>query len=291
MKGHYFKYLTAGTEDNRWGLYLKVAGYASNPPGVRYPMHRHPSEYHFSWDRGRVLNEYQISYITRGSGVFETRQAKKDIEAGMVFMVFPGQWHRYKPDPSTGWDEYYLGFEGDIASRICDQSFYKDNNCVRSIGHNMQVLHNIQDIITLVQHEQPGHQQLISGCLMKILSEIYAAAKNSDFKGKKIEEVIRNIRFEIREHFDKRIPFDALAAKHNLGYSYFRRLFKTYTGLAPAQYHMQVRLQKSRELLRSTDLTIKEIAYAVGFESPFHFSKMFRKKTGVSPLQFREQGR
>lgn len=288
MKGHYFKYLTAGPEDSRWGLYLKVAGYASNPPGAPYPMQRHPSEYHFDWNTGRVLNEYQILYITGGTGVFETRQLRREIVPGMVFMVFPGQWHRYRPHHATGWDEYFLGFHGHIVSEVCERPFFRQANCARNIGHNIDILTDIQEIISLAQHEKPGHQQLISGRVIKILAEIYAADKGREFSGKNIEKVIRQIRFAIREHYDRRIDFERLAREHNLGYSYFRRMFKRYTGLAPAQYHMQVRLQKSRDLLRSTDLSVKEIAYAVGFESPFHFSKMFRKKSGMSPKDFKD---
>ncbi len=177
MKGHYFKYLTAGEEDRQWGLYLKVAGYTSNPPGVQYPMYQHPLEYHFSWENGRVLNEFQVSYITRGKGIFETSEKKESIDQGTIFIVFPGQWHRYRPDKDVGWDEYYIGFKGGIASKICQQPFFRNSSGIHIVGHNLDILKGFQEIIAYVQHENPGHQQLISGSIVKLLGEIYTAAK------------------------------------------------------------------------------------------------------------------
>ncbi len=93
----------------------------------------------------------------------------------------------------------------------------------------------------------------------------------------------------MRENLDQPINCEELAQKYQLGYSNFRRMFKKYTGVPPAQYHLQQRLQKARDLMRGTDMSIKEIAFSLGFESQFHFSKIFRSKSGVPPSKFRNQ--
>ena len=77
----------------------------------------------------------------------------------------------------------------------------------------------------------------------------------------------------------------------NVSYSNFRKLFKEFTGVSPALYQQDLRLQRAKELLTTTDLSIKQIAYQLRFESPDYFSSKFKIKTGMKPSDFREQTR
>ena len=68
-----------------------------------HPDGNHPSRYPFSWDLGRKLDEYQLVYIASGAGVFEAeRVGTVRVIPGTVFLLFPGVWHRYKPDLASG---------------------------------------------------------------------------------------------------------------------------------------------------------------------------------------------
>ena len=67
----FFRYLPVSEQDKQWDFYVTGTGYSNVPPGSRYPCSVHPDLYQFAWDRGRVLPEYQVLYITRGEGVFE----------------------------------------------------------------------------------------------------------------------------------------------------------------------------------------------------------------------------
>ena len=290
MRNDYVKYLTASNPDKEWGIYLKVVGFTENPPNAPYPLIQHPSGYHFTWQKGRTLDEFQISYITKGKGVLETLGKTHQIKAGMGFMIFPGQWHRYKPDSSTGWNEYYIGFQGAYASNFCNEPVFKSNERVFDIGHNMTMLSSFDDILVKVKSEHPGYQQQAAGRVVSILAEILATVKNQGFSGKDIEKLIKAAQFEIREKLSQPIKFDSFAEKYHVSYSYFRKMFKIYTGLSPAQYHLQLRLQHGRDLICSTDQSVKEIAFNLGFESQFHFSKIFKKKFGVAPTHFKERG-
>lgn len=283
MNELYFKYLAANTTDIDWGIFLNVAGFSQNPPNTPYPLAQHPSGYHFSWEKGRILDEYQISYITKGKGILETKEQSYSILSGTIFIIQPGQWHRYKPDPNTGWDEYYIGFNGSYATQIFKHPFFKNSGNSFRIGHNITVLNGFNDIIEKVKGEHPGYQQQTAGRIMNILGEIIAVVKNHEFEGKAIKKLIQEAQFEIRERLDQSLNLEVFAQKYQMSYSYFRRLFKTYTGLAPAQYHLQLRLQRARDLICSTDKSIKEIAFGLGFESQFHFSKIYKKKFGFPP--------
>ena len=93
----YFKYLTTSEEDINWGLYLKVAGYARIKADTHYPTKEHPSEYYFEWKNGRVLHEFQLNYITEGTGIFENSAGKFQVKPGSLLVIFPDEWHRYRP--------------------------------------------------------------------------------------------------------------------------------------------------------------------------------------------------
>jgi AraC-like DNA-binding protein len=80
---------------------------------------------------------------------------------------------------------------------------------------------------------------------------------------------------------------EELAASLNVGYSWFRRAFRDYTGLPPAQYHLQLRLHRACELLRATRLPIAAISDELGFETAEYFSRIFKVKHGCSPRAYR----
>ena len=87
------------------------------------------------------------------------------------------------------------------------------------------------------------------------------------------------------EQIDQPVHMEELAAGLNVGYSWFRRMFRHYTGLSPAQYHLQMRIQHGCELLGTTTLPIATIGQRSGFASAYYFSRIFREKMSVSPSE------
>ena len=93
---------------------------------------------------------------------------------------------------------------------------------------------------------------------------------------------------QMMEQSDEELmSMDQLAATLRVSPAQFRRLFKQHTGMSPYQYYLQVRINRAKEMLHGTTLQIKQFASALKFERPYHFSKAFKLKTGVSPTQWR----
>ena len=92
----------------------------------------------------------------------------------------------------------------------------------------------------------------------------------------------------MRENLTNKIIFEDLAKELGVGYSWFRRMFKQYEGISPAQYLIQLRIIKIRELLTTSNLSISEIAYQIGLESKSQLSTFFKKYEGISPSEFRK---
>ncbi len=116
---HFYRYLPISDETRQQSLYVIAGGFTLIPPHTSYPPQPHPADHQFRWDQGRTLPEYQLIYITRGGGVAEfATGGVRSIQAGDFFMLFPGEWHRYHPDDGTGWDEYWVAFQGARAAQI-----------------------------------------------------------------------------------------------------------------------------------------------------------------------------
>jgi AraC-like DNA-binding protein len=285
----FVKYIHAGPLDKEWGLYLTVAGFAQIPPSIIYPPNVHPSGYFFTWEKGRILQEYQINYITEGSGTFETTEGKFQVVPGSILILRPGVWHRYKPDPSTGWNEHYIGFNGEFCRNLFNEGFFQQNKPVVYVGFQESLLQIFLEIIQLVKDEKTGHQQVCAANSILALSKILSVVRNQEFAGKNIERTIRKACMYFRENLNTNVNIEQLAKELNVGYSYFRQMFRKYTGISPTQYHLSLRIQKAKDLLVSTDQSFKEIAIDLGFESYFYFSRIFKDKTGKSPMEFRKE--
>ncbi|HKL32124.1 MAG TPA: helix-turn-helix domain-containing protein [Tangfeifania sp.] len=285
---NFIKYLTSSREDENWGIFLTSAGSLKIPPQTEYPSQKHPGGYFFTWENGRVLQEYQVNYITEGGGILENTHGIFELKKGDVMITFPGEWHRYKPQKLTGWTENYIGFNGPAVSFFLAHNLFDPKSPVIQTGNHEEILDGFLRIFELVKAEPPGFQQIASGMVIKLLGYLVAYHKQKEFSGKEIAGIIEKARFEMRNDVDKQFDLEQFAANNNIGYSYFRRMFKNFTGISPRQYFLQLKILRARELLLTTDKSIKEISYQLGFDSIYYFSRFFKQKTGMSPSELRK---
>jgi AraC-like DNA-binding protein len=280
---NFFKYLVHNNENEDWGFYLQVAGLARIKPGQQYPPKGHPMGYSFNWSKGRVLNEYQINYITEGEGIIETIDGSFQVKTGSIIFLRPGIWHRYKPKDKTGWCENYIGFNGTYAQYLFHQYFFPSDLPVIQIGYDEKIIEAFLQSIEYIKSEKPGYHQMCSGLVIYILGRILSIRKNLDFTNKKLENTIQKACIIIRNNLSKNPYFEQIASELNIGYSLFRKQFKNYMGMSPAQYHLYLRIQQAKYLLSNREIPIKDVSMELGFCSIYHFSKLFKEKTGYTP--------
>lgn len=287
---NYYKYLPTSLEDEKWGMHVLNTGCNKINKDAVYPAPEHPAHHYFNWAKGRVMDEYQIIYITKGEGVFESRNCgEQTIEQGTILFLFPGEWHRFKPNVATGWDEFWVGFKGDIIENIERQQFITKDNAVIEIGLHESLIRLFISIIEKTKTELTGYQPLVSGMVMNLLGEIHSLTKQQRFGKEDItESIINQARIIFRTNIDQNISMEKVAQQLNVSYAWFRKAFKSYTGIAPNQYLLQLKIEKAKMLLVDPTKTIKEIAFELNFESAFYFSKLFKEKIGVPPEQYRK---
>jgi AraC-like DNA-binding protein len=95
----------------------------------------------------------------------------------------------------------------------------------------------------------------------------------------------------ILENYEKNLNLNDLAKVAHISESHLRLLFQENLSLSPMNYLRQVRLDKAKEFLFLTSYTIQEISNLVGFEDTSYFSRVFRKETGMTPIEYRKQGK
>ncbi|HWQ30346.1 MAG TPA: helix-turn-helix domain-containing protein, partial [Negativicutes bacterium] len=110
----------------------------------------------------------------------------------------------------------------------------------------------------------------------------------SNAREKEINSLSRKVKKYLAENFHRDISMDDAAKETNLSYHYFSKFFKDSMGKSFVEYLTELRVDKSRELLRDTNDSIKEICYKIGYSDPNYYCKIFKKVTGMTPTEFRE---
>ena len=150
------KYLTYNPVDEKWGITVTTIGYQFIPPQGHYPLAHHPTSYSFNPRDGRVLNEYQLVYITKGSGTFAYEGHEITVQAGTMLFLFPGVRHHYCPDPRTGWDEYWVGFKGEYIDAWVRKGFFQVDEPVAHIGLSATIVGLYEEILKFASEEKTG---------------------------------------------------------------------------------------------------------------------------------------
>ena len=279
-------YLLVSQQDMEWGTTVSTVGHQHISPHSPYPSTNHPSLYLFSTSQGRILNEYQIIYIIGGQGMFQSSHCRPvKVRSGQMILLFPGEWHTYSPDTETGWHEHWIGFNGSAMDHLVEKGFFVPSNPIYDIGFNEQIVQLYHQAASIAQEERPGFQQQLAGIVQMLLGFTFAQTRQGH--GENHEEQLAVAKQYVLKHFHEDITPEDMAAKAGMSLSQFRHHFKAYTGFSPHSYIMHVRLNKSKELLVNTDMSSKEIAYTVGFNTPYYFSIHFKRVVGISPMDYR----
>jgi len=291
FKTAFKKYLPASDLDLQWGLIINDLGLNRISKNSDYPTKGHPGTHMFSWETGRILNEYHFVLITNGEGIFESKSAgQKNIYAGSGFLLFPGEWHRYKPLKETGWTEIWVGFSGPIADIVINTTFFSKNQPIIQKCANMLVLNLLKSLFQLVDEEPFGYQRTASGVCLQLLAEICNVQKGSEVNIQ-ANSLISKAKYLMHKKIDEGIDFHSFCDNHGISYSKFRSDFKKQTGFAPLQYFLLVKIEKAKSLLNNTDLSAKQVAFKLGFKSDHYFGRIFKLRTGFTPQVFRSRNR
>lgn len=281
---HYF-YPPVGRLERQWDLYVEGTGYGTWPSELDPVWH--PRPYYYRWTTGRVLNGLSLVYVTAGRGELELEEAgRHEITAGSVFVTFPGIWHRYRALPGKHWSYHWVHFNGGYAKHLLQAGLLAHRHPVLQTGIRNTLLEPFQRLVQLAGIQPPGYRQSLAAGAMEITGIALALASNPA-ESRSARPLVVHAQRILQERVEEVLDLRELAGSLGVSYDYFRELFKRETGIAPYQYHLARRLERAQTLLAGTAMTVKEIAFALHFHDAYHFSKLFKAKTGHCPTEWR----
>lgn len=286
---NFYKYIQVNQEYAFEDLVVHNAGHTHIEPDAVYPPGRHPDHYQFSYSQGRIIDEYQLIYITDGRGVLQTKSGGKfEIKAGDGFLIFPGEWHRYKPDAKTGWTENWVGFKGTNSFLLSSENLLSRKTPKFSIGLDDRLIRQFSNMFEMVKSDFVGAEYVLTGSVIFLIGHILTHLKRQELKiSGRTDEIIMTAKSLLESRFTTKVALEDVARQLNISYVWFRTYFKKHTGFSPYDYLLNIRINHARLLLKNSSRSVKEISQSSGFESHQQFSKTFKKKTGLSPVEFR----
>ncbi|MBI9016635.1 MAG: helix-turn-helix domain-containing protein [Phycisphaerae bacterium] len=300
-EGNQYHYLPINDKCIDWDLYLTGIGTASIEANSSYPPQGHPGIYDFNWNKGRVLPEYQILYISEGSGSFESSATGViEVYAGSIMILFPEVWHRYKPDIGTGWKENWISINGEYLYRLANRKLICPENAVLHLENSEQVLDAYRKIWKKLLDQQMQNSFLLSAYAMEILAlaidsaEPIGSKETYTNKAANREEVVKDqllaeaIHY-IWSHSHRNTSIDDIVKNLSVTRRTLERKFNQILGYSIGQEITYCRIERAKHLLRHTSLPISHIALAVGFSGSDRLSKVFRKIVGITPGQYRKR--
>lgn len=161
------------------------------------------------------------------------------------------------------------------------------------VSEHQPALAAIHQIDAIHRQQSPGFELQELSCLFNLWQTLYAIVEEHIGEvGSTDNQVLiqRQMLEFIRTHYQERITLDEIASAGGVCRTKCCRIFRQYLGRTPNDYLNSFRLEKGMELLKSTDMTITEIAADCGFNSASYFTEMFTKQKGCSPKSYRNAG-
>ena len=235
----------------------------------------------------RTHKRYFLVYIINGACVYRApdgsmaRLTEGDI---LLYRPFERQWLKADPsDPVTFLGASFSGHILETLMRTCrlNKMMYRHH------GINQDLIRLFENLISAITLNH--NNACLVGLLMQLIGEIERNVccgqknlpKESDSKNLiKVENYLRS-------NYNKKLTVNEIALIAGYSVSRFQYLFKKQFGVSAMDYLINVRLQMAKDMLRYDLLPVYEIAYSVGFNDPYYFSKMFKKRAGVSPREYR----
>jgi AraC family transcriptional regulator of arabinose operon len=238
--------------------------------------------------KGRA--DYQLIYVSKGCGFFNINGINKEIGAGNIIIYKPFEPQIYKYSPNNS-EFFWIHFTGTMIKELlmkCDLW----NNQIYYIGKFDTIREITNKIITEIQLKKYKYESLCGAYLHEL---IIAIARHIELlkNGNNYEKHnnISNTIKAMHNNYSNNINIDEYAKQCYISKYHYIRLFKEQTGMSPYAYVINIRMEKAKEYLKLTNLSISEIAEIVGYNNPFNFSNIFKKYTGQSPSSYRKDAK
>lgn len=240
--------------------------------------------------RGRV--DYQLLYIASGAGHFHFDGAGNDtvVPAGNMVLYRPKEYQHYEYYGKDQTEVYWIHFTGNNVKNLLRKYGITDAMRVFYVGASPEYQQLFTRMISELQQCKNGYEEMLELLFRQLL--IVTQRRLSQKRNTVNEYLEHEMSYAaqyFQKHYNREIRIDEYAASRGMSVSWFIRSFRQYTGKAPMQYLVSLRMTNAQMLLETTDYSVTEIASMVGYDNPLYFSRLFHRQKGFSPTGYRKQ--
>jgi len=251
------------------------------------------SKYDSDWHSTLHTHPFtELFYVVDGKGEFNIQGQRFPVKPNDFVIINPQVEHTELSSPDEPLEYIVLGINGLSFSNLTP---------VSEGGHPFSFF-NLRDeqkdilryLNAMVQEatSQSMSYELVCHNLLEILLIKILRHQHFDLEVGKQSKATKDISFikhYLETYYHESIQLEDLASMTHLSRFYISHSFKKEIGMSPMEYLIAIRIKESKILLRTTNYSISQVADIVGFTTPTYFSKQFRKSTGISPTDYREQ--
>lgn len=230
--------------------------------------------------RGSPRPGYRFHFVVSGAGVFNNTQIKK----GDFFVTSPYLPDCYYPDPEDPWEYFWFILDGIGAKDFLNNSGI---NTVSGKIRNLDKVTGLYRDFFRTDFQAAATQLYGWGCFCLMLS--YISSENVTKSKSIVEQRVQNACRYIEHYYYKSITVKDIADAVQVDERYLYNIFRQKTGMSPKQYLSKIRYRTACFFLETSQLSVGEIASAVGFENLHYFSSFFKSISGVSPTAYKKQ--
>ncbi|MBE5752056.1 MAG: AraC family transcriptional regulator [Clostridiales bacterium] len=245
-------------------------------------------------------NYYEIYIQTAGTRTYFSENSYYTINENTLIVTRPNVLHQFEGGP---FERYLIGVAADIFSQQ-QLNFLNRLNDKIAVSINEKYIKEIKDTLNeLIKIEQSIIQDksmIISlklGFLLHLLfvaqtGEIAPMVRlDTEDLGYTVAPTIAKIIKYLQDNYQKKISLDDLSEIYQLSKTWICKSFLKATNMTIIEYKLMLQINKAKNLMRTSDLSVEKISKKLGFSTSRYFSKVFKNHTGVSPLQYRKEFR
>lgn len=235
------------------------------------------------WSIG-FTDRYLLHYIVKGKGRFICDGREYELKRGNAFLITGEKGGYYEADKEDPWYYIWINISGDMADSFLKSIALSRESPIYTTSKPDVIEGHFEKLLEI----RGENSFLLSGAMFTLMGEMIRCSDTKAEQVKKsTEEYVRMCKNYISVNAYRRISVETLCDYVGLEHSYLYRLFMNSEGMSPCSYIIEYKLKRAKQLLKETKLSVGEIASSVGYEDGLAFSKLFAKKTGVSPTEYR----
>jgi len=230
---------------------------------------------------------YVLVYVLSGKGTYvdEETGCEYEISAGSFFQRLPGKLHSNYIDISVPWKEVFIDLGPGIFDMYRKLRLLRCDQLCGRIGIDMTLVEKLWRLHELLA---VADQSKLASVFNEVIGVLFELHSRMDFAGRDdaFMEMVEAAQEYLSQDFSDRLNLIDFCRRNGWGYESFRKKFTAYTGFSPGQYRIRRRIEAAAAMLSECRLSIAEIAWKLGYKSPYEFSSQFKKYTGNSPSRF-----